>query len=97
MQTFAVVLSHAQPVSPRAHRRTTVAACPLRWCCRVQDLMGPPAHCMQDNGRGMSPKELSQWAVMNLSMEDRGMMAPEGQRAVESSGGAWAFCVYVPV
>lgn len=30
--------------------------------------------CVSDNGCGMSPKELNQWAVMNLSMEDRGLL-----------------------
>ncbi|GLI61005.1 hypothetical protein VaNZ11_003267, partial [Volvox africanus] len=42
---------------------------------------------VQDNGRGMSPKELGEWAVMNLSMEDRGLMPNEGQRASEQAGG----------
>ncbi|GIL94923.1 hypothetical protein Vretimale_1033 [Volvox reticuliferus] len=42
---------------------------------------------VQDNGRGMSPKELGEWAVMNLSMEDRGLMPIAAQRASEQAGG----------
>lgn len=30
-----------------------------------------------DNGRGMSKQELNEWAVMNLSMEDRGSRPTE--------------------
>ncbi|GLC56261.1 hypothetical protein PLESTB_001085700 [Pleodorina starrii] len=42
---------------------------------------------VQDNGRGMTPKELGEWAVMNLSMEDRGLLPSAGQRASEQAGG----------
>ncbi|KXZ46758.1 hypothetical protein GPECTOR_41g723 [Gonium pectorale] len=42
---------------------------------------------VQDNGRGMSPKELREWAVMNLSMEDRGLLPSGTQRAIEQAGG----------
>lgn len=30
--------------------------------------------CVRDNGVGMTVKELNDWAVMNLSMEDRGLL-----------------------
>lgn len=30
--------------------------------------------CVRDNGSGMSTRELNNWAVMNLSMEDRGLL-----------------------
>jgi hypothetical protein len=30
--------------------------------------------CVRDNGSGMSTQELNNWAVMNLSMEDRGLL-----------------------
>ena len=33
--------------------------------------------CVQDNGCGMGPYELRDWAVMNLSMEDRGSCPQE--------------------
>ncbi|PNG99190.1 Structural maintenance of chromosomes flexible hinge domain-containing protein 1, partial [Tetrabaena socialis] len=42
---------------------------------------------VQDNGRGMSPKELGDWAVMNLSMEDRGLLPNTSQRITEAAGG----------
>ncbi|KAG2443092.1 hypothetical protein HYH02_009506 [Chlamydomonas schloesseri] len=42
---------------------------------------------VQDNGRGMSPKELSDWAVMNLSMEDRGLLPGGAQNGSTSAGG----------
>jgi len=32
------------------------------------------AICVSDNGSGMSTQELNNWAVMNLSMEDRGLL-----------------------
>lgn len=34
---------------------------------------------MWDNGEGMSPQALGQWAVMNLSMEDRGLQPVEAR------------------
>ncbi|PNW82785.1 hypothetical protein CHLRE_06g294050v5 [Chlamydomonas reinhardtii] len=43
---------------------------------------------VQDNGRGMSPKELSDWAVMNLSMEDRGLLPSGAQHGVTTAGGS---------
>jgi hypothetical protein len=30
--------------------------------------------CVSDNGSGMNTQELNNWAVMNLSMEDRGLL-----------------------
>ncbi|EFJ52379.1 hypothetical protein VOLCADRAFT_86759 [Volvox carteri f. nagariensis] len=42
---------------------------------------------VQDNGRGMSSKELGEWAIMNLSMEDRGLLPSAGQRISEQAGG----------
>ena len=53
---------------------------------------GPPGAtgagliCVRDNGAGMSKGELNQWAVMNLSMEDRGL-AP-GSPAMGGGGGS---------
>jgi two-component sensor histidine kinase len=32
--------------------------------------------CVRDNGSGMTTQELNNWAVMNLSMEDRGLLKP---------------------
>lgn len=32
------------------------------------------AICVSDNGSGMTTQELNNWAVMNLSMEDRGLL-----------------------
>eukprot|EP00775_Hariotina_reticulata_P002831 gene2831-3124_t len=33
--------------------------------------------CVRDNGSGMNVQELSNWAVMNLSMEDKGLLKKE--------------------
>lgn len=40
--------------------------------------------CVSDNGSGMTTQELNNWAVMNLSMEDRGLL-----NADEAKGGLW--------
>ncbi len=40
---------------------------------------------VRDNGCGMTTKELNDWAVMNLSMEDRGLLdgsQEKGQRGM---------------
>lgn len=44
-----------------------------------------------DNGEGMSPKALSQWAVMNLSMEDRGLMPVEAPSTADQQQGTARF------
>jgi hypothetical protein len=38
---------------------------------------GASAICVHDTGVGMTKQELNQWAVMNLSMEDRGQRPTE--------------------
>jgi hypothetical protein len=47
----------------------------------VSILLGATAHssaiCVHDTGVGMTKQELNQWAVMNLSMEDRGQRPTE--------------------
>jgi hypothetical protein len=45
---------------------------------------------VRDNGRGMTPRELNEWAVMNLSMEDRGLLPPAAGGG--GSGGGAAPC-----
>ncbi|KAL0055143.1 hypothetical protein WJX82_007626 [Trebouxia sp. C0006] len=48
--------------------------------------------CVQDNGSGMTKQALNDWAIMNLSMEDRGQQpvepepAARGQPAVTAAG-----------
>ena len=37
--------------------------------------------CVRDNGSGMSKEALNDWAVMNLSMEDRGQQPTEAEPA----------------
>lgn len=37
--------------------------------------------CVQDNGSGMSKGALNDWAIMNLSMEDRGQKPTEPEPA----------------
>eukprot|EP00878_Enallax_costatus_P028476 GHUV01030760.1.p1 GENE.GHUV01030760.1~~GHUV01030760.1.p1 ORF type:complete len:246 (+),score=76.14 GHUV01030760.1:367-1104(+) len=37
--------------------------------------------CVRDNGCGMTVQELNNWAVMNLSMEDRGLLHQEEGKA----------------
>ena len=37
--------------------------------------------CVRDNGSGMSKEALNEWAVMNLSMEDRGQQPTEAEPA----------------
>ena len=37
--------------------------------------------CVRDNGCGMSKEALNEWAVMNLSMEDRGQQPTEAEPA----------------
>ena len=39
------------------------------------------AICVHDTGVGMTKQELNQWAVMNLSMEDRGQLPTEPAHA----------------
>jgi Histidine kinase-, DNA gyrase B-, and HSP90-like ATPase len=41
-----------------------------------------------DNGCGMSLRQLSEWAVMNLTMEDRGQKPQEMDRPRQTQGGA---------
>jgi signal transduction histidine kinase len=36
--------------------------------------------CVRDNGSGMTVQELNNWAVMNLSMEDRGLLNTEEEK-----------------
>jgi hypothetical protein len=45
--------------------------------------------CVRDNGCGMSKRELNDWAVMNLSMEDRGLLQQQQQ---QQPGGALCGC-----
>ncbi len=33
--------------------------------------------CVRDNGCGMTKRQLNEWAVMNLSLEDRGISVQE--------------------
>ena len=48
--------------------------------------------CVQDNGSGMTKQALNDWAIMNLSMDDRGQLPQEpepaarGQPAVTGAG-----------
>jgi signal transduction histidine kinase len=37
--------------------------------------------CVRDNGSGMTVQELNNWAVMNLSMEDRGLLNTEEEKS----------------
>lgn len=37
---------------------------------------------VQDNGSGMTKQALNEWAIMNLSMEDRGLAVTEPEPAV---------------
>lgn len=46
---------------------------------------------MWDNGEGMSPQALSQWAVMNLSMEDRGLLPVEAPAPADQQRGTARF------
>jgi structural maintenance of chromosomes flexible hinge domain-containing protein 1 len=48
--------------------------------------------CVRDNGRGMTARELNDWAVMNLSIEDRAVRdaAAAGAGGAEDGGGAAA-------
>ncbi|KAI8466921.1 MAG: hypothetical protein J3K34DRAFT_524164 [Monoraphidium minutum] len=41
---------------------------------------------VRDNGVGMTPQELNNWAVMNLSMEDRGLLDPAALAAQPAGG-----------
>ena len=42
-----------------------------------------------DNGEGMSAEGLTQWAVMNLSMEDRGMQPSQPPDAGGDGAGSF--------
>ena len=33
--------------------------------------------CVRDNGCGMTKRQLNEWAIMNLSLEDRGIRVQE--------------------
>jgi hypothetical protein len=48
--------------------------------------------CVRDNGRGMTARELNDWAVMNLSIEDRAQRdaAAGGSAGAEAGGGGGA-------
>lgn len=43
--------------------------------------------CVRDNGCGMSKRELNDWAVMNLSMEDRGLLQQQQEQQPQQPGG----------
>jgi hypothetical protein len=44
--------------------------------------------CVRDNGCGMTTRELNDWAVMNLSVEDRAMLRGGGGGGGEAGGAA---------
>jgi DNA mismatch repair ATPase MutL len=54
----------------RARRITVTLAVPER----DRDRAAGALICVRDNGCGMDKRELNDWAVMNLSMEDRGLL-----------------------
>ena len=45
---------------------------------------GAGALCVEDNGCGMTKQQLNQWAVMNLSMEDRGLQVRPGDGPLDT-------------
>jgi hypothetical protein len=70
-----------------------------RECCRditvsliTDDKGSQGVICVSDNGSGMTTQELNNWAVMNLSMEDRGLLNADEAKGVlwlqHSSGGS---------
>jgi hypothetical protein len=49
--------------------------------------------CVSDNGSGMTTQELNNWAVMNLSMEDRGLLNTDAAKGgVGAAADARACC-----
>lgn len=48
--------------------------------------------CVSDNGSGMNTQELSNWAVMNLSMEDRGLLNTDDATG-EGLGQSFVWCI----
>lgn len=42
--------------------------------------------CVRDNGSGMTVQELNNWAVMNLSMEDRGLLSTDDGKGMARTG-----------
>jgi Histidine kinase-, DNA gyrase B-, and HSP90-like ATPase len=43
---------------------------------------------IHDNGSGMTKREVNQWAVMNLSMEDRGLRPAEAEASGRGASGS---------
>ena len=68
-----------------------VGSCGLRAEHRGHDPVSSTASSQQvwDNGEGMTAEGLRQWAVMNLSMEDRGMQPTQPPDAGDSGAGSF--------
>jgi len=47
--------------------------------------------CVRDNGSGMNVQELSNWAVMNLSMEDKGLLKTDEGKGKHTQDNQWSF------
>ena len=51
--------------------------------------------CVRDNGSGMNKQALREWAIMNLSMEDRGLKAIEPEPAARGQSTTAAAANYL--
>ena len=82
---FAYALAELIDNSLRATRDMTSPGQPRT--ITISFVTGGPASsrkgliCVRDNGSGMSKQALNDWAVMNLSMEDRGQKPVEAEPA----------------
>jgi hypothetical protein len=48
--------------------------------------------CVSDNGSGMNTQDLNNWAVMNLSMEDRGLLNTDEAKGRSTTGACSGPC-----
>ena len=78
---FAYALAELIDNSLRATRTATDDRNPRRITISFVTGRSGGLICVQDNGVGMTKQALNEWAVMNLSMEDRGQQPIEAEPA----------------
>jgi len=80
--------THATTPHPHAQRRSRPRSIVISLV--VDDAASRGLVAVRDNGVGMTPQELNNWAVMNLSMEDRGLLEGDAQqRRQQPAGGRY--------
>lgn len=72
-----------QALHPNQSRRITISFVTKGSGSNLKGLI-----CVQDNGSGMTKQALNDWAIMNLSMEDKGLKTEEPEPAARGQATA---------